>query len=512
MSENSKKRSLSEIEDNSKVELEHKKKDDNEEEEEEDDDDDGDITNQRVKKKLHLQRKDCPYLDTVNRNLIDFDFEKVCSVSFNNHNVYMCLVCGKSFQGKSQDSYANLHCLQSNHHVFINLHNQKIYCLPDDYEVIDSSLDDIKYLLNPTYSKEQIQKLDENSKYSRALDGTQYLSGMVGLNVIKNNSYFNVCIQLLSKVPMLRNYFIDNTLSTKVQLSKSPLSQSLSELLRKVWNYRNFKSQVSPLEMMQVVQNISNRKFVIGENSDPLDLLQWLLNQCHQELGGTKDINSSIIYQTFAGEIQLTSKILLNKESNNNSKEQTLSEQQQKDSKKFKITKTKQPFLFLSLDLPPKPVFKDEKDKSILPQVSLFTLLEKYSGRENTMLNGDIKSYKILKLPEYLIFVIKRFSENNFHWQKEPTIVNFPLKNLDLSEYLNIEQKETYNLHSLIKHESNSLVRYEGEPDDSKYSIYINHKATDKWFEFQDLVVKKTMTQLINVSECYLLVYEKNKK
>lgn len=39
------------------------------------------------------------YLDTVNRQMLDFDFEKLCSVSLSNLNVYACLVCGKYFQG-----------------------------------------------------------------------------------------------------------------------------------------------------------------------------------------------------------------------------------------------------------------------------------------------------------------------------------------------------------------------------------------------------------------------------
>jgi U4/U6.U5 tri-snRNP-associated protein 2 len=43
----------------------------------------------------------CPYLDTVNRHMLDFDFEKLCSVSLSNLNVYACLVCGKYFQGIS---------------------------------------------------------------------------------------------------------------------------------------------------------------------------------------------------------------------------------------------------------------------------------------------------------------------------------------------------------------------------------------------------------------------------
>lgn len=32
--------------------------------------------------------------------MLDFDFEKVCSVSLSNLNVYACLVCGKYYQGR----------------------------------------------------------------------------------------------------------------------------------------------------------------------------------------------------------------------------------------------------------------------------------------------------------------------------------------------------------------------------------------------------------------------------
>lgn len=72
----------------------------------------------------------CPYLDTVNRPLLDFDFEKVCSVSLSNHNVYGCLVCGKFFQGRGQHTHAYTHSVQAGHHVFINLDTGKVYCLP----------------------------------------------------------------------------------------------------------------------------------------------------------------------------------------------------------------------------------------------------------------------------------------------------------------------------------------------------------------------------------------------
>jgi len=89
-------------------------------------------------------KTECPFLGTIKRNLLDFDFEKVCSVTNNNLNVYCCLVCGKYYQGKGANTYAYLHSLECNHHMFINLHNQKIYCLPEDYEIDNKQLIDIK--------------------------------------------------------------------------------------------------------------------------------------------------------------------------------------------------------------------------------------------------------------------------------------------------------------------------------------------------------------------------------
>lgn len=82
----------------------------------------------------------CPYLDTINRNLLDFDFEKLCSVSLSKINVYACLVCGKYFQGRGIKTHAYTHSVSVDHHVFLNLETLHFYCLPDNYEIIDSSL------------------------------------------------------------------------------------------------------------------------------------------------------------------------------------------------------------------------------------------------------------------------------------------------------------------------------------------------------------------------------------
>ena len=36
------------------------------------------------------------------------------------------------------------HSIQEDHHVFMNIQSQKAYCLPEGYEILDASLDDIR--------------------------------------------------------------------------------------------------------------------------------------------------------------------------------------------------------------------------------------------------------------------------------------------------------------------------------------------------------------------------------
>ncbi len=56
--------------------------------------------------------------------------------------------------------------------IDVDLHNQasvamclvhvhQVYCLPDNYEVVDRSLDDIRYVLNPRLTREEVARLDK---------------------------------------------------------------------------------------------------------------------------------------------------------------------------------------------------------------------------------------------------------------------------------------------------------------------------------------------------------------
>ena len=133
---------------------------------------------------------------------------------------------------------------------------------------------------------------------------------------------------------------------------------------------------------------------------------------------------TGIIAQTFQGQVRIdTQQIIVNK----NGVRPTFDISRD-------INTLISPFLFLSLDLPPMPLFQDLNEKKIIPQVSLTSILAKFNGRQTQEFGPTLKRHQLKVLPKYLILHIKRFTKNNFVEEKNPTIVNFPLRGIDMAE------------------------------------------------------------------------------
>ena len=122
------------------------------------------------------------YLDTINRSILDFDFEKLCSISLSNINVYACLVCGKYYQGSGPKSHAYFHAFEVGHHVYINMETKRVYILPKGYEVHNKILEDIKYVVDPRFLEADVRKLDKEPKESTDLANKRYRPGFIGMN------------------------------------------------------------------------------------------------------------------------------------------------------------------------------------------------------------------------------------------------------------------------------------------------------------------------------------------
>ncbi|KAK6334085.1 hypothetical protein TWF696_002587 [Orbilia brochopaga] len=446
------------------------------------------------------------YLDTVNRNLLDFDFEKLCSISLSNINVYACLVCGKYFQGRGQNSHAYFHALDENHHVFINMSTLRIYVLPESYEVKQKSLDDIKYVVNPTYTRADVAQLDKEVARRWDLSGKRYTPGFVGLNNIKENDYLNVVVHALAHVTPLRNYMMLEDLS-----SRPELAQRFSILVRKIWNSRAFRGHVSPHELLQEISLRSSKKFTLTTQSDPIDFLSWFINNLHLSLGGSKSTpGSSIVQKVFQGKLRIESQAITAKAD---------ATDRLRFEEAGEVKADLQRYMMLTLELPPAPLFQDEMDKNIIPQVPLTTILSKYDGAKAQELGGLRRRYKLLQpLPPYLIFHIKRFSKNKFVFEKNPTIVTFPSTSLDMSPYVEgATEPIWYDLTANIVHESvarkgtTSGAKGEAGEQGHAYKVQLKDKARDEWVQVQDLFVEEIRKEILFLGESYIQVWERRR-
>lgn len=54
----------------------------------------------------------------------------------------------------------------------------KVYILPESYEVKSAALDDIKYVVNPTFTKPQVSKLDKDNPEQYSLANERYVPGI----------------------------------------------------------------------------------------------------------------------------------------------------------------------------------------------------------------------------------------------------------------------------------------------------------------------------------------------
>lgn len=163
-------------------------------------------------------------------------------------------------------------------------------------------------------------------------------------------------MQVLARIVPLRDFFLE---PANYRDSRSQLVTRFGELMRKIWNPRNFKGQVlgqllfvssaaartvlymgcnhhrcqrtwllppawhvprplersgaacpdlqvSPHEFMQAVMSASDNRFTIEKQSDPVEFFAWLLNTLHLGLTGGKRKRASIITRCFQGELQIT--------------------------------------------------------------------------------------------------------------------------------------------------------------------------------------------------------------
>ena len=143
------------------------------------------------------------------------------------------------------------------------------------------------------------------------------------------------------------------------------------------------------------------------------------------------------------------------------------------------------------------------------------------------------------RLPPYIILYIQRFTKNTFYVEKNPTIVNFPIKSIEFGDFLTDDAKKKYP--NGAPYDLIANIVHEGAPTSGTYKLHILHKGkikivfrftimcklnsvellsdilvyvltflgSGKWFEMQDLHTSLVLPEILPLSEAYIQIYER---
>lgn len=118
------------------------------------------------------------------------------------------------------------------------------------------------------------------------------------------------------------------------------------------------------------------------------------------------------------------------------------------------------------------------------------------------------KKFDLWMLPPVLVIHLKRFSYTRYYRDKLDTFVNFPLKNLDLSDFVVNPHKDSWprnkRFYNLI-----AVSNHYGGLGGGHYTAYAKNYHDGKWHYFDDSSVSPSSEDRVVTKAAYMLIYQR---
>ncbi|XP_069040333.1 ubiquitin carboxyl-terminal hydrolase 11 [Lepisosteus oculatus] len=120
------------------------------------------------------------------------------------------------------------------------------------------------------------------------------------------------------------------------------------------------------------------------------------------------------------------------------------------------------------------------------------------------------KKLDLWSLPEVLIIHLKRFSYTKYSREKLDTVVNFPIRDLDFSDFLQWKPDPEGN--PPCRYDLMAVSNHYGGLRDGHYTSYARNKDNGQWYYFDDSKVTYAREDQIVTNAAYLLFYQRQDK
>ena len=346
-------------------------------------------------------------------------------------------------------------------------------------------------------------------------------NGKVGLINRGNTCFFNASIQILSNIQHLTEYFLKNDYETdlgnrlnnekqmkeinKVNIEKIILAKEYAKLIKVLWN-TDIKS-IEPRTLHTCLQKYEPT-FQGLQQQDAQECLSYILDSLHEGLHYGITLESSGTIENDLDKLMVES----------------IKKWSDEVSKKYSIITDLFFGQFYIQTISNDPSYKQNEVVSIKYElfnilniqvvgITLYDCLNNFFSKEKidtpVVLDNNEKilasrKFNIIKVPQYVIIVLKRFSSMNY-LSKINNIITFPIDDLDLSEYC-IGYEKYYSKLSL-----KSVILHSGSLNGGHYYAYCKH-IDGQWYEYNDSSCTKIDIEASKNTlfrNGYILVYEK---
>lgn len=332
--------------------------------------------------------------------------------------------------------------------------------------------------------------------------------GLSGLTNLGNTCFLNSTMQILSHTYELNDFL-------NMQTYKKKLNNKYDSILLVEWdNLRqllwNENCIVSPYKFVDTIQKLAQIKgqtiFSGYEQNDLSEFLFFIIDCFHNALA--REVN-----MTIEGNI-------------NDDKDkiavtcfEKIKQMYEKDYSEIwklfygiQISQTKNAETGNKLNMNPEPIFiinlpipQDNKTPTLIDCFDLYVTDELIDG-ENSIIDETTgekiavkKNIMFWSFPDILVIDIKRFN----HLKKNQIMVDFPLENLNLSNYVVGYNKESYiyDLYGVGNHSGSILGGH--------YTSFVKN-ANGKWYHYNDTNVSEvSITSQIITPKAYCFFYRK---
>ena len=392
---------------------------------------------------------------------------------------------------------------------YIKISNSKLVDFIEDISEIEDHTDDFIFSYDVLDELENIKIpiYFKNSEFPRVVSGTEDMT----LEELRKKIYLNIRKYIYSPLVSIEEQKDKDTLSQEIQnylhnmnIKDDKIIQMIEDEYKILFNPEN-KDEKIKNNINNFLNDIPFNIYLQEKNSDKKIVIIDKNNffKISEELSNLLGINS--FEDTFSEKLSLLDNYEIYVDFNTNSK--------YINNKEMKLNSC----LVYKTDFKNVKIKKKKNNKNISASnnstITLGDCLKNFSKEEKLEAGNEwycpkckkhtlaTKKMELYYLPKILIICFKRFMRESYRWRKNEQLVDFPINNLNMGDYMIGPDKEhsKYNLFAVSQHYGSTAFGH--------YTAVC--KNFNKWYSYNDSSVHPCSENDARSSAAYVLFYRR---